>query len=411
MNKIKLLLLYLISFLLMYRPFDIFGINSNIFFALVFIIFVFIDMVFRGKFILNVFKIKYVFNFIITILFCCVYCLIIVLINNTSNINFVDLRIAQHLMIIIYFSITCFIINYLKKSGYSKENMIEFILNISFMQGIICVLMILFPSFRQIAINSFANITHFNLGDYIFNTRIYGLADSYTYGLPIVNGILSGLCFYHCLYNNKKYFYKLPFIFLVSILNGRTGMLVGLISIFIVVVFSSSRKKVKSLLLSALVLSLFVVFVNLLKNYNNSMYAFISHIFSLSNDSTVTYLMRKALFFPSGFSILFGSGIRVYGSIGISLIGRSSDIGFVNYIFLGGLIYLFTFLGGFFKFIYSSFKNENKFGICKYILILVAIIACMKGEIFNNMNFIFCLFFICNLFFLSNNDIEKDYDC
>ncbi len=398
MKKINILLCYVLTFIFLYRPFAIFHIDSNISVAVIVGLMLIYDVIHGGKYILRSIKNKYIFSFLLGIFLSTIYCSIIVAINTSSTINIVDLRIVQHLMIVLYLFAALFIVNNLRINGYSKNKIIEFILNVAFIQGLVCLIMLLFPSTRTIAINSFINSTIFNENDYILRTRVYGLGDSYTYGIPIVNGLLTGLCFYHATNNNKKYFIFLPFIFLVSILNGRTGILIGLLSVFIMILLSKFNKKITAVFWGMVIILLFYLFILVIRNVNPAMYSFINQLFSFTNTRTFNYLTKTALVFPSGWKLVFGTGMRVYGELGLNTIGTSSDIGYVNYIFLGGVIYLLLYVGSFIKFFNNSLKNDKRITSFRYVFIVCLFIACWKGEIFNNLNLVFLLFTLCSVF-------------
>lgn len=414
--KIKKFIYFIITFLLIYRPFYIFHINSYIFTFGIFVVFSVIDLLNKGKYMFSHIKKKTIFFFILGIILSMIYCVIRVLMNNSLPHGLLDLRIPQHLIIIIHLLIAIFIINRLKSFGYSQNKLIEFILNVATLQGLICLIMILVPSLRTYALNAFVNTTRFNAGDYILNVRVYGLSDSYTYGLPITNGLLTGLCFFYSSTSNKKMLISLPFILLVSILNGRTGVLIGLLSVGIIVLLINSKNKIKAILYGTLILFFLIISLQIIQSINPNMYRFINKIFSIfsSNNSTVTYLTKTALFFPKGLYFLFGMGFRVYGGLDTNFIDKVSDIGYVNYMFLGGILYLLLFVGSFILLYLRSFINKERelksYKVLKYILLISSAIACLKGEIFNNMNYVFTTFMICLILLSSNNGVRSDLE-
>lgn len=409
MNKFKIIFYYLLTFILLYRPFAILHLDSNMAVTLIVGLMLIYDVLRGGKFILCHIKNKYIFSFLIEIFLSAIYCAIVVAFNSNSTINIVDLRLIQHLLVVLYLFASLFIINGLKSNGYNKQKIIELILNVAFIQGIVCLIMLLFPSTRTVAINSFIRTTIFNENDYILRTRVYGLGDSYTYGIPIVNGLLTGLCFYYATNKNKKYFLFLPFIFLVSILNGRTGILIGLLSIFIMILFAKFNKKITAFFWGFSIVALFYLFINVIKVINPAMYSFINQLFSFTSTRTFNYLTNTALVFPSGWRFIFGTGARVYGQLGLNTIGTSSDIGYVNYIFLGGIIYLLLYMGSFIKYFNKALKSDKKMTPYRYVFIISAFIACWKGEIFNNLNFVFLLFILSSLFLMKKKE-DNDYD-
>ena len=411
-SKARTILYGIIIFLLIYRPFQIIKINQNIFPIAVFLVFAIIDILSGSKYMFSKLMNKSNCIFLLGILFSLLHCALRVALNDDVEFDFSKLRVMQHLFIIMLFMISIFIVNRLKSLEYTSNNLIELVLIVGMIQGLICLVMVFVPSFRKIAVSAYVATTRFNEGDYILTTRVYGLTDSYTYGLPIVNGLLSGLCFYHSIYNNKKFFFALPFILIASILNGRTGILIAIISIAITIVFVNSKNKIKALKFGILIFIIFVALLNIIKSTNANMYRFISDLFSVfsdsKNNSTVGYLTGQGWFFPAGIYFIFGMGTRVYGGLGSNIVGKNSDIGYVNYMFLGGIIYTIVFISSFIFLYIRSVKNAKEALIIKAILVISSLISCWKGEIFNNLNYVFTTFIISMTYMYLNTTNMKE---
>lgn len=110
-------------------------------------------------------------------------------------------------------------------------------------------------------------------------------------------------------------------------------------------------------------------------------------------------------------NILFGYGFRIYNlnaivtNITNITINQSSDIGYVNDLFLGGLMYLLLLYIPIFYYILSSSKWSKKFqhtGL-PLVLLLTLLIADYKGETMRNGNLLLGVITLATLIRLPEN--------
>ena len=120
-------------------------------------------------------------------------------------------------------------------------------------------------------------------------------------------------------------------------------------------------------------------------------------------EGTTKYLISDRLFFPEGIGLLFGTGSRVFGNLTQGVV--SSDIGFVNDIFMGGIIYIFILYGAYYMLIASSISKKQN--LLKIILVIALLVANWKGELFKNSTIIIGLFFILLIEMLPNEKNEN----
>lgn len=329
-----------------------------------------------------------------------------------------NLRIVQNSMPIVYILHILIIIDKLKKCDFDVDEGIDFLLKVAALQGIICVIMLLIPSLKDLADKLYLNCTSkFSAGDYILTTRIYGISSDYTFGLPIIHGILSGICFYLAILKDKKYFIYFPFIIAVSVLNSRTGVLVAIISIFISILYYivKCQKLVKLIYIlvgAIIIVSIFIIAIYMI---NSNILSFISILFDElivfimngEKTGTIEYLLDTNFYLPEGISLLFGEGHRVYGEMASAYGYEATDVGYVNDIFMGGIIYIFILYGAFTKFIFGKTKKKRVF-LIKTLIFVGLIIANLKGQVFVNSTFITCILFItCMYIFLEERE-KKD---
>lgn len=339
-------------------------------------------------------------RFCIAILFLSLYFVIVAIANGTSLTDLVGLRIIQNnLPIVCYFNIS-FLLRYLKKMNYTNHGIIDFFFRVMSIQGIICILMLIFPPIRSIALNLYP------LSDNpaITNFRIYGITFDYTFGMQILHGVFSTIVCVFAILKNKKYFKYLPFVLIPSILNGRTGLLVFLLTFVIfIVVYCIKNKKLKNMFKYALFLLVFLILgAFVLKKYfpytYNSFNDFIMDTIDLltgkGTSGNYSVLINDMLFFPKGIHLIFGHGIKVFDNV--QPFGNS-DIGYVNDVFLGGIVYAILLYLIYIS-LFSKILNKKNSSLLHKMLFLIIIVSLfminIKGEAFRSMTILNGIFFI-----------------
>lgn len=403
----KKFLIYVFGFLLIYYPGLIPNINPYIFPLCMLLLLMLIELPSKSISVIKNVKNKEIFLFILGIIASIAYYAIIYSLNN-NNITLMDMRIVQGSSVIIYLFLVLYLLEFLKKMGNNYKDNMEFLFIIGSIQGIICILMLLIPSFKEFANYLMYSSGKFEKGAYIFTTRVYGISNTYTYGLPIYHGLLSGLCFYISAVKEKKFFKYLPFIFIVAFLNGRTGILIAVLSIILSSIYLIIKKGMFTTVLSYLFkFSILFSFVILMvKLFLPNIFKFVSilwveiNAFIVSGElsGTTQYLARDNFFIPDGFGLLFGEGFRPYSDMNSIY---KTDIGFVNDLFMGGILYISLLYGSFIKLLMSK-KLLKKDSFLIFIVIISTLIANWKGEIFKNSTFIIGFLFIALNYIVNN---------
>lgn len=306
-----------------------------------------------------------------------------------------DTRLFQNLQIIVqifYFFEILLLMYY--KIGYSKFEIMVTFLNVVFIQGIIAVLMLIIPALHNVAI--YLNYVGSVGNHFITAKRIYGVSGEYTFTTPILNGIFGVIAVFLSIKKSKVYLTYVPIILMLVLLNGRTGLIVFGIGSVIVILKNTRRfiHIVGLLLISSV--GVYCVFY-FLSIFSPDTYVWILSFFSdtsnLFQGQTTGNYSHLGMKFPEK-NILFGYGFRIYdlNSIvtGITniTINQSSDIGYANDLFLGGIIYLILLYIPIFYFVLSSAKRSKIFqqtGL-PLVLVLTLIIADYKGETMRNGN-------------------------
>ena len=90
-------------------------------------------------------------------------------------------------------------------------------------------------------------------------------------------------------------------------------------------------------------------------------------------------ILSNYVLFPEGMDLIFGTGIRLYGnSLGLP----HSDIGYINDIYMGGIVYISILYIGILIFLIFSTRKLGKLNSFPYVVICISflLIANFKGE-------------------------------
>lgn len=397
--NIKIILLYIYTFILMYSPnlSYILKIDNFILFGFATSLYLFKYMIKKDKIYFSFFKKKVIFIFIIINILATAYYVIRTVLAGTSITDFYNMRIIQNLMPIVYLIGALIIYHELNLANYSSKQKYKFIINVVLLQNIVAIAMIFSESLKSIALNIFYSNHEHN--EYITRSRLYGICDGdYTYGFQILQAILAlFVLMYAYFYNEKRYILYSLLTLMVTFLNGRFGLVIFVLGIAFFVMYLLLKKMAVVKVIGIIVLSTIIgtIILLLIYTYLPNTFILVEHAFNdvLSfvnedSDDTETSMLVSMMFLPTGLSIIFGCGFRVFGGKGREYgFERSSDVGFVNDAFMGGIIYMtliyssYCYLASYIKRFFKSFSFERTMS---NLLVLSMILANIKGEVFRS---------------------------
>ena len=205
-------------------------------------------------------------------------------------------------------------------------------------------------------------------------------------------GIVQGLIFSICLFSIKSsYKYYIPLIPLtISILfNARIGFAVIIIAAFLLINFRYIKLKTIQKFVVAITLLILIIillqYTPILNKNSKSIewgLSFFENIFSfIKGESRGTYFQvfskDSMLFFPESFKgLVFGEGRLVFG-----LKKGGSDLGYVNQIFSGGIIYLILMLF-FLGYLYIRNSRNCDYKLYPKLFLLSLLVVNIKGSAF-----------------------------
>ncbi len=399
--SIKLALIYLYAFILIYLPdFSYYiKVNGLIIYSILTVFFLTFKMHLKEKKFIDTFNKKPIAIFIILNIFFTVYYVIRTLIAGTEINDLKNLRIIQNLTPILLLVGVLIVNDELDKLNYTKEKKYKFIIGLGIIQSLSAISMIFIPALRNVAYNIFYKGST-EINRYISESRIYGICDgNYTYSLQVLTSFIAlfSFCFAY-FYKEKKYYFYSFVILVTTLLNGRTGLLIFMIGIAYLLIremiyskkFFSNLKIIFLIAIAIAVICSFVIIflpntVRLMNHAVNDIYSFVTE----DDYNTETGYLVDMIKVPDSFTDkIFGAGYRIYGRAGIDYgCTLASDIGFINDIFMAG-IFSVALLYNSFLFLIFNIKNVNynsKFEKVTSIIILIAmILSNVKGEFFRS---------------------------
>lgn len=399
--------IYLYTFIVFYMPriSDLFiGVNIEVFSVLLLMIMIF-PWVTICKKRSNLFSInKNVFYLMAGITVSALYFVARALIAST------DIRILQNLFILVQIFHILIIFDFMKYIGLNKDDIIKVLFNLAFIQGIITILMLIFPTTKNIALSLYYLGREENI--FISRMRIYGISGDYTFFTPIYHSILASLVFFYSIFKDRKYMLYLPLILLVILLNGRFGLLIFMISPILTILYFLSKAKLsfKMVKITIIAMAIFVVGILLLSIISPYTYTWIVGGFRdtikliVHKEKTGNYvaLAGSHLSLPQGKGLLIGEGYRLFGGQGSKMGYNSSDIGYVNDIFMGGIIYITILYGSILRFLlrrvpYNYFCCKKDYvlqSLTSIHLAIALLVANYKGEVMRGGSVILVVIFI-----------------
>jgi len=270
----------------------------------------------------------------------------------TIPVMLVNFNYAVHrLYLNVVFLIECFVASfYIINSfvGLNREGRLEKIIFwTAITSALISIILLLNPDWSvYVRVNVLKDelVNKYGLEGHLF--RGFALAEGTTFSY----GIACALIFI-MMYKVKGYeFFYIPsllMIFVSIILNARTGVVVVLYGLFVLALvdFKSTLKKA-AIFFSMIFFVSYLVLLGDFSQYERTINWIADFVIELTTfthgeaGGTIDVLTREMLFFPRSMAeIFFGAGVNVYEQY-----DPRSDVGYVNQIYFGGVLYLTALL-------------------------------------------------------------------
>lgn len=303
----------------------------------------------------------------------------------------------------------CFSIKYI--TGNYKMAFVDIVLWAGTLQGIISLATFIIPSFKQLIINNMLSYGYNTVVSKMAGWRMYGWSYTLAFAMPIVQALLAVVAFYLGIRKKSHYLFYVPLLIFSSVVNARVGIVVIVLGILFVIIDSfnvSIFKAVRAIAVVGCVIWLISLALPLIEKSSPETYEWVTsgtddiidflRGSDYSSDSYFNYISDKNKFeAPGGLRTVFGAGRTTTRGNTEYL----SDVGYINDIWLGGIVYILMLYGMILS------KLNKSFGYCAYLhdcgnwirvgTIVLLMVCNVKGQVFSfneimNLVFLFIAF-------------------
>lgn len=260
------------------------------------------------------------------------------------------------------------------RDGYGYEFLIESLINAGLIEGICAALAFLFPPVKSFFIFFMKQFSESYLysNTWYITVRSYGFASTLVdvFGLGI--GIIAGICFFYGVTKKKTYIIKSIIIAIATLLNSRTGLIIYAMAIVLSIIFVLKKGDLKKILTMVIAMSVLILCgMEIIKVMSTNEYTagwFQSGINSISNflagnksydnsNDAMSALFNDDFWkLPPFPRVLIGTGHSLYLAEGYN----HSDVGYINEIWIWGIIGCVVFYGTIIKQCSVLMRNKNQ---------------------------------------------------
>lgn len=288
----------------------------------------------------------------------------------------------------------------LRKKDGDLFALIDLVLKAGMIQALLAIASFFLPSVKSFFLTrlSAAGVLDLEYYGYYVDMRLFGFSNGLTYAMPVLQAFLAMIALYMAINKGLIYIIYIPFLLFSAIVNGRTPLVIVALCMLVLIVQRlkmNPSKMFRIFVLSSSAILIFIVGIFILEKYAHNTFLWIvdgakqiGGFFVGDNDTGYfSYLLDKTKWtLPSGVFLLIGAGIRVLGGEAIN----HSDIGYINDIWLGGLLYCLVVYTLVVSYIHKMRKlcvwDGLEKRLIKYIsgcLLICAIFLNFKGYIIN----------------------------
>lgn len=215
--------------------------------------------------------------------------------------------------------------------------------------------------------------------------RSFGLAQGLNFEYGIIQGLIFGIGLFN-IENNKWYVIFMPLVIISILINARTGIIVVALAVGFYTLHKKNYKVILMVVVSLYLLFLGYQYLENLMPYETFIWmdTFFQELIDVfggtdnARTNTVGTLIDMLIWPKDLFSWIFGTGNSFFGNES----GPKSDIGYINQLAYGGLIYLFMIL----QFSYLTIKKGGIY-MDKMLFIFIItsfLVANFKGSVLAN---------------------------
>lgn len=292
------------------------------------------------------------------------------------------------------------------RKKYKEIDLINIILIVGNIQGLLALLAFIYPNFKSAFMNRMIYSGFQAVYLQLAEVRMYGVSSNLTYSTPIIQSMFAMIALYLAINKNIKYILFVPLTVFSAVINARTSVVIMLIGI-VAILLSAHKIRIKQIYRVTIIVFFSVVIISLImyfvQKYAGETYKWlndgIGEIIGFINGDKIgyfTYVSNSSMYsVPSGIDFIFGKGILAMGEMKYN---APSDIGWINDIWMGGIIYSIVIYISFLYILFQIyFCNNKKIAINKFLAIFslgIFLVGNFKGIIISSNEFMTVIFLI-----------------
>lgn len=312
---------------------------------------------------------------------------------------------VYYLLDIIPFSMS--VKTYSKKQGLVLDDVLIMCIIAGLIQTAICFLAFINSNIQDVFVSRIIEYGGIKSYSYWATLRMYGFSNGLMFEMPVIQSVLAVISIYFSTKKGWKYVLIAAFLFFSAIINARTSIIVVIYGIVIIVLLGKQamNKKIKIIvgILLAL-LAFYFIFLPYIQEVSPATYDWLKEGFIdiealLKRDDTnkgyYSYISNDDRYVlpNSSMGLFMGEGISIVG--GNNKYGVYSDIGFINDIWTGGLLYLVCTYSYMFIQLKKLNKKNNEFSLFSFIYFTgLILILNFKGRVFSMNSFLNLVVFL-----------------
>lgn len=296
----------------------------------------------------------------LNLLFFLIYVIEIILINSLLDsrelVTDNRLRVVYQIFIMMPMQFICaeYVTESTRKKGIQTEGILKILIASGLIEVLFVILAFVNPALRRLFLSSIikrGGIQRVYANDNVLNYRAYGwadtLLDTFGYGM----GSFAGLCLLYKGIGKCRYFYMFLFLFATAV-NSRTGFAIFLVAVCIFLI-SQLRKGNLTAIAKVLLVALSIIIIISISIGMGLIGTSTLSWITTGFESVVNAITGREVAYQVGslqnsmfnerfwklpdnlMGFLFGTGHSIFAAG--SYLGVSSDVGYVNYIWICGL--------------------------------------------------------------------------
>lgn len=313
-----------------------------------------------------------------------VYLFIYDIISRTANVAYG--RIYIYMVIAIEIVVISYNIA-LVYSTYNLDEFLEDILIAGNIQAIIGIAMFMMPELKNILVHIMFNNGVDQIASYLLDVRFFGFSHYLTSTTPILQTVLAILACWLFLEKSYKYICYVPFLLFSAFVNSRTSLIIVGIGIVLILLYNLNNKKVLLRIFTIAIMFVALTILILPNIIDTGTFEWIKsgidEIIAFFHGKDIGYFdyLKNSIFFPENkIQLLFGTGHSIFtGAV------KNSDVGFVNDIWMIGLLLSSCLYVTYIFFILNNYKNVGKTGkMFRVYFLFTCILFNIKGIAIGN---------------------------